>query len=125
MPERTVPESDKKERRERIRGICWKTSWESFWLSVLLERVGKNLRLVFTSASSGSWVDLLEMEGKNSHLLKMHLEDGRKASHRWCALVPGSSRVVAGVVCVWLPWFLLGRLVLRGGADVEPRGAAR
>ena len=35
------------------------------------------------------------------------------------------ARLVAGVVRVWLPWFLLGRLVLREGADVKPRGAAR
>ena len=55
----------------------------------------------------------------NTHLSRlgeMHLVAG---------VLGFAARLVAGVVRVWLPWFLLGRLVLREGADVEPRGAAR
>ena len=93
------------------------------WLN-LLERVGKNLRLVFTSACSGSQVDLLEPgEEEFGPVQDTSLEAGRKASRRCRALVLGSS-------CGWrglrlADWLLLGQLVLREDADVEPRGVAR
>ena len=62
--------------------------------------------------------DLLELGGEDASL-----EVGRKASRRWRALVLGSSYGWRGLRR--LPWFLLGRLVPREGADVEPRSAAR
>ena len=64
------------------------------------------------------------MERKNSGPFKTHLSRlGER--HLVAGVLWLSARLVAGVVCVWLPWFLLSRLVLREGADVEPRGAAR
>ena len=61
------------------------------WLN-LLEWVGKNLRLVFTGACSGSRVDLLELgEEEFAPVQNSSLEAGRKASRRWRALVLGSS----------------------------------
>ena len=45
-------------------------------------------------------------------------------SHLGAGVLWFSARLVAGVVCVWLSWFLLGRLVqnkvFREGVDVEP-----
>ena len=68
--------------------------------------------------------DLLELgEEEFGPVQGTSLVAGRKASRRWRALVLRSS-------CGWrglrlADWFLLGRLVLREGADVDPRGAAR
>ena len=79
-PERTAPESNKKEQRGKN------------WVDPL-ERVGKNLRPVFTSAYSGSRGDLLELgEEEFAPIQNASLKAGRKASRRWRALVPGSSR---------------------------------
>ena len=57
-------------------------------------------------------------EGK-THLSRL---GGR---HLIAGVLGFTAHLVAGVVRVWLPWFLLGRLVLREGADIEPRSAAR
>ena len=59
-------------------------------------------------------------ERKNSRPFHMHLSRLGE-SHLGAGVLWFSARLVAGVVCVWLSWFLLGRLVLREGVDVEPR----
>ena len=103
-PERTAPESDKKERTANIRVDLLERGEEEF-------------------APVERWI-CWSSERKNSRPFKTHLSRlGER--HLVAGVLWFSARLVAGVVCVWLPWFLLGRLVLREGADVEPCGAAR
>ena len=111
-PERTAPESEKRdveiERRGRSRserseerGNLWKRQ-----NLCEQEKLAEHVRIRWSS------------EGK-THLSRL----GER--HLVAGVLGFSACLVAGVVRVWLPWFLLGRLVLREGADIEPHGAAR
>ena len=114
-PERTAPESNKRGRGDRekreieigeIGGARERGDLRTRQNLCEREKMAERARICWSS------------EGK-THLSRL----GER--HLVAGVLEFTALLVAGVVRIWLPWFLLGRLVLREGAYIEPRGGAR
>jgi len=105
-PERTAPESDRRDVERQKREIGKRGNRPERQDLRKRQNLAERVRICWSS------------EGK-THLSRL----GER--HLVAGVLGFAARLVAGVVRVWLPWFLLGQLVLQEGADVEPRDAAR